>query len=305
MLDTVAAWAPTLIPYVSYCCLTPSPVFTQTSIISSSEGLQQGDPLSPFLFAMTTHWLFKKISLVPGTEWSTWFLDDGTLIGNAPGLQSSVDVLRSEGPYLGLTFNTSKSCLKGPGASQELSHLLGDIPILRCETCKWAANLLGAPIGDCNFVALEFNKRLQSVESKCSALHNLHNPQAALAILRWCLSACRVNFLFRAVPPSQSGDWAAKYDALLRTSFESLICGIIPDSAWLQATLPMRCGGLGILSPVTSFSTAFNSFILCYYKDMARLPQTRRQPKTRFEGCSDSHERASSRIYSVTLRVVS
>ena len=50
MLQAVQNFAPDLLPFVHASYSSPSSLFLSDKIIQSAEGVQQGDPLGPFLF---------------------------------------------------------------------------------------------------------------------------------------------------------------------------------------------------------------------------------------------------------------
>jgi hypothetical protein len=51
-------------------------------VIKSCEGVQQGDPLGPFLFSLVLHVLIRKIEKeFPNLKLNLWYLDDGSLVG--------------------------------------------------------------------------------------------------------------------------------------------------------------------------------------------------------------------------------
>ena len=55
MLESVAGMCPGLLPLVSSAYESPSHLWLGDNVLSSEEGVQQGDPLGPLLFSITIH----------------------------------------------------------------------------------------------------------------------------------------------------------------------------------------------------------------------------------------------------------
>jgi hypothetical protein len=82
-------------------------LYDHTHVIESTCGVQQGDPLGPLYFCCGLSSLVEKIESL-GPVYNKWYMDDGGIIGNVDTLRKVWDLLRSEGPKLGLVLNPSK-----------------------------------------------------------------------------------------------------------------------------------------------------------------------------------------------------
>ncbi|KAL5457740.1 hypothetical protein EMCRGX_G035030 [Ephydatia muelleri] len=74
------------------------------------------------------------------------------------------------------------------------------------------------------------------------------DPQVALALLRLCSSFCKLAHIARTTPPHLILSSMEKFDIDVHRSFAECTGCDVPDSAWRQAQLSLRRGGLGLRS---------------------------------------------------------
>ena len=75
ILHSVKASYPEMFPYVWQAYEKSSNLFYGDYIIHSSSGLQQGDPLGPFLFTLGIQPLMSRLK----SKFNTWYVDDGSV----------------------------------------------------------------------------------------------------------------------------------------------------------------------------------------------------------------------------------
>ena len=90
-----------------------------------------------------------------------------------------------------------------------------------------------------------------------SHLLDIDDPQVDLHLLRSCLSLCKLNYLLRTVPPDAILESCSLFDNGLCNSLESILHSSFNDASWLQATLPISMGGLGLSLASTSAPVAY------------------------------------------------
>jgi len=139
----------------------------------SCEGVQQGDPLGPFLFALATRNLVKmadrRLKKVANgvTAWSAWYMDDGHLFGPPHALAAAFDVIVDEAKGLGIEVNYDKCSLWGP--------LLPEIPnafaLQKVKKVPFTEGItvLGIPVvadpqSWCEFVSRQLDERLETLK---------------------------------------------------------------------------------------------------------------------------------------------
>ncbi|GJW55637.1 hypothetical protein Tco_0099722 [Tanacetum coccineum] len=72
----------------------------------------RGNPLlGPLLFALVLHPLVHRIRDCCQLLFHAWYLDDGTIIGDTKEVAKAIDIIRAEGPRLGLELNIKKKFL--------------------------------------------------------------------------------------------------------------------------------------------------------------------------------------------------
>ena len=86
VLEKVKQYVPSIYPMVWQAYSKPSKLFFNDEVLFSQEGVQQGDPLGPFLFSLGIMDLMKACS----SEVNLWYLDDGTLGGNPETVQADL-----------------------------------------------------------------------------------------------------------------------------------------------------------------------------------------------------------------------
>ena len=119
------------------------------------------------------------------------------------------------------------------------------------------AELLGSPLS-------RGNKQNTILESKCSplttAMSRLHLLDAhyALSIISNCISAPKLMYTLRT-SCCFGNDLLAQFDIVVRNGLESVLNIQMSDTQWLQASLLVREGGLGVRSVVSLAPSAFSA----------------------------------------------
>jgi Reverse transcriptase (RNA-dependent DNA polymerase) len=236
LLQIVIEEMPELYPFVSTCYSSSSHLFFGVDIIASEEGAQQGDPLGPLLFCAASLKLAKKMN----AELNIWYMDDGTLGDDVEVLLNDLETVRQVGSALGLTLNEQK-CELITDDQDVISKFKARVSTITVVGTSQAM-LLGAPISD--GIDAILTKKLIEFQRLAIRLKRL-NAHDAFYLLKNCFSLPKLQYILRCSPCYQS-DMLQQYDSVIRDTLQSILNVTLTDDAWMQATLPVKHGGIGI-----------------------------------------------------------
>src|SRR5829696_1875553 len=182
-------------------------------------------------------------------------MDDGGIVGPKDLLRKVWDILKTEGPALGLILNPAKCewSWLNPNCSDPC-------PIDQVELVPTSKiQMLGVPLGSDEFVSDYVERELlPTTRSVAQKLADFDDPQAALYLLRLSYGIIRANHFMRTTPLGQWTKHAVEFDGIIRTATESIIKQPLPAEAYDQAGVSTRFGGLGIRKIVDHGPVAFN-----------------------------------------------
>ena len=181
-------------------------------------------------------------------------MDDGGIVGPKDLLLKVWDILKTDGPALGLILNPSKC---------EWSWLdpscTDPCPIDQVELVPTSKiQMLGVPLGSDDFVADFVGKELLPTTKRVAEkLANFEDPQVAMYLLRLSYGIIRANHFMRTTPLSQWNAHAVAFDEIIRFTTESILKRPLTADAYDQACVSTRFGGLGIRKIVDHGPVAF------------------------------------------------
>jgi hypothetical protein len=255
LLDNLAARCPEAMPWFRTCYSVHTPLHVGSTTILSQTGLQQGDPCGPAGFC----WAIQDIceALEDICEWQGWYLDDGILMGTPAQLATALQLVVRMAADRGITLNLPKCLLWGPAfaegmpATLQEQCLLRQVPVHPWQTGS-GIKVLGVPVcfpTDDGFARKVWTQRRSKVQRILAVLKHLPQSHVQYTLLKYCLSACRVNDLMRAC---RIDDALAECHGLscdIRQALEAILGNPLTTPQWQQATLAIRCGGAGIQDP--------------------------------------------------------
>ena len=204
--------------------------------ILSEEGIQQGDPLGPLLFCLTIQPLLSSLQ----SSLTIGFMDDVTLGGRVDVVANDIQHINCFGATLGLNLNITKCELISSSVVTPPFQLLKSfILVLPAD-----ATLLGAP-------CLAGRKLDIALDACCLDLQraierlSLLESHDALVLLRSCFSASKLMYLLRC-SPCYGHPKLDVFDNLLKDGLSRITNTDLNEIQWLQASLPVRFGGIGV-----------------------------------------------------------
>ena len=250
MLEAVKENVPELFNFVHSAYNQPSMLFCGDRVMQSAEGVQQGDPLGPLLFCLAIQPLIQDLQ----SEFRVFYLDDGTIGGSLEDVHHDLLMVEEKAALLGLQLNRAKTELVCDDANTRDS-MLSVVSELRAVCCG-EASLLGTPIGGAELIDNTITSKIQKLRLMGDKFRFLKS-QDALSLLRHSFAIPKVLYILRTAPCFLS-EQLGVFDSDLRRLLSTILnVDLDNDSAWLQATLPVRAGGLGVRRAVQLASSAY------------------------------------------------
>lgn len=274
---------PALLPYFETVYRTPAELFYHLSGVDkdspgkwekilSSEGTQQGDPLGPFFFCLALHTVLVTVLSDLGEQFKDLkvllraYIDDLTLAGPIDQVARAVALLIPRLSEIGLHLNNRKCRIFMNGLTDvRLVSTLEQGILSNFTVCHDGITVLGAPVGKDAFVMKACEDVLLEVKSKFSAITSLGNAQIGHALCRLCCIPT-LTFLMRTVEPRLMLNVAKSCDQLVLAYMQGLLHREpVQGNPYVQATLPIRLGGLGLRLPSTIVCPAYlGSWCACW-----------------------------------------
>jgi len=246
MLEAVYREIPEIYNFCHLSYASSSYLSFGDQIILSEEGSQQGDPLGPLLFSLTVNPILSSIL----SDLALGYLDDFTLGGTADVVRNDFLQIVDMAADLGLILNTAKcelisnSTVATPDCFAEFVHLTPSDAIL-----------LGAPLFPGTAMDDALGQRCEELARTLSRL-DLITAHDALLMLKASAGFQKLVHILRS-SPCFDHPALREFDDLLRAGISKITNNDLDDFAWLQATLPVSDGGLGIRSVCSLAPSAF------------------------------------------------
>ena len=91
---------PSLAPWVEFSYSQPARLYYGDSTLWSCQGVQQGDPLGPLLFALILHPLVLKIHQSCNLNLQAWYLNNGNIFGDNLVVAKALRTIQDDGLFL-------------------------------------------------------------------------------------------------------------------------------------------------------------------------------------------------------------
>ena len=117
------------------------------------------------------------------------------------------------------------------------------------------AIVLGAPDGDDVIIDTVLSRKLKDFRRLAERLKHL-NTHDAFYLLKHCFSLPMLMYTLRSAPCYDS-ELINRYDDSIRSTLQAILNGSLTDDGWRQAKLPVKHGGLGVLSSDGNFPETF------------------------------------------------
>ena len=188
-------------------------------------------------------------------DFLVFYLDDGTIAGQAEAVHLFCEMFQQEMAGIGLTLSVSK-CEVVPSAGSNFAFVPDLFPGWTWRT-NGCFKMLGTPFGDAKFCEAHSAKRAAKAEALLSGISDYDHTQGGLLLLRHCASWCKLVYSARTVPPVLHRSALSEFGARLRIALEHLAGGKLPERSWRLAQLAVIQGGLGIRDPVRHAASAY------------------------------------------------
>jgi len=216
--------------------------------ITSEEGCQQGDPLGPLLFSITINPILQSLT----SELILGYLDDLTVGGKLSTVIDDYGRVQTMASDLGLQLNEMKCEVVGFNSTTcALPQVFGKF--ISVEPSR--GELLGAALFAGPRLDELLDLKVGDLKRASDRLRLLHSHDALL-ILKNALCAPKLLYLLRC-SPCFGNTRLSDFDTALRASLSVITNCDIDDAAWIQASLPVGDGGLGIRSVAALAPSAF------------------------------------------------
>jgi hypothetical protein len=236
ILEAAASSLPEVYFYIYATYAASSHLIFDNHIIESAEGVQQGDPLGPLLFCLAIQPLLSCCQ----SELKIGYLDDITLGGKRTSVVVDIESLRFEAEKMGLALNDRKCEVIATDSIHSLPTSLSQFALVH----PLDSELLGSPLLQGQAMDRILDKHVTRLRITSERLGSLQSHDA-LMIIKYSLSLPKLLHNLRS---SCAVNHAAlsEFDELLRESLRKILNVTLDDEQWIQATLPVNMGGLGI-----------------------------------------------------------
>jgi hypothetical protein len=209
--------------------------------------------MGPLLFCLG---LKALTATLPASDLAVFYLDDGTFGGTAEQVVAVYETIRLLGPKIGLVVNEAKTEICPLGTAPAPPEFA------TCSNTHHSQlTLLGSPIGfSPEQLSSPLKAKLDQLETLSGSIKGLATHHQ-LHLLRNCLLIPKLLFTLRSSPTFQSPEALAEIDTAIKQILAATMNQDWSDSAWTQASLPTRHGGLGIRAPSQLALPAFLSSI--------------------------------------------
>ena len=202
---------------------------TSPVIIASEEGIHQGDPLGPVIFATAIQSVLTNVQNSHPSVRVLAYLDEVFLLGEADVLAAFCDLKKS---FLAINLLIAdKKCETFSTSSSTVVKGFDGVPV-----SNEGALFLGSPIGTASFVTSSCTTIAQSKISLCNQLTKLDDVQSAMLLLR-CCHVTSLNHLARTVQPDLLVPASTIHDSKTKETFSEVLgYDMIADNFWLQSS---------------------------------------------------------------------